>query len=63
MLRLVDWCANEHIEKVERIQLSTNDLWQLSEAGWEPGDINKDIVLSIFDFLDPSNTIINIILV
>lgn len=43
MLRLVDWCANEHIEKVERIQLSTNDLWQLSEAGWEPGDINKDI--------------------
>lgn len=33
MLKLVDWCANEHIEKVERIQLSTGDLWQLSEAG------------------------------
>lgn len=43
MLKFVDWCANEHIEKVERIQLSTNDLWQLSESGWEPGDINNDV--------------------
>ena len=43
MLKFIDWCANEHIEKVERIQLSTDDLWQLSESGWEPGDLNNDV--------------------